>query len=78
MGRVNGPGGHKQDGMAKGTDERAERLKAALRDNLKRRKDQSRARAGIPPNDQAPTGQDPSDGEPPTSFGQKIPYSSAD
>lgn len=68
--------------MAKGTDERsdarAERLKAALRDNLKRRKDQSRARAGIPPNDQAPTGQGPSDGEPPTSFEQKVPYSSAD
>ena len=70
------------------SDERAERLKAALRDNLKRRKDQSRARAGIPPTGQDTvgqdtvgqdtTGQDTSDGEPPTSFEQKVPYRSAD
>ncbi len=64
--------------MAKGTDERTERLKAALRDNLKRRKDQSRARAGTPPTARDATGQDMPDGEPQTSFGQKVPYSSAD
>jgi len=68
--------------MAKGTDERidarAERLKAALRDNLKRRKDQSRARAGIPTTGQDAIDQNPSDGKHPTSFEQKVPYSSAD
>lgn len=61
--------------MADKGDERAERLKAALRDNLKRRKDQSRARAGVP---QPRTGQDAPDGAPEPSFEQKIPYSSAD
>lgn len=60
------------------SDERAERLKAALRDNLKRRKDQSRARAYIPPTGQDATGQGTSECEPPTSFEQKVPYSSAD
>ncbi|WP_082494285.1 MULTISPECIES: hypothetical protein [unclassified Methylobacterium] len=35
--------------MADKTDDRADRLKAALRDNLRRRKDQSRARAEAPP-----------------------------
>jgi hypothetical protein len=35
--------------MTEQTDKRAERLKAALRENLRRRKAQSRARDAAPP-----------------------------
>lgn len=48
------------------TDARAERLKAALRENLKRRKAQARGREAAPPKGAGTTpGEDGGGGEPP-------------
>ena len=52
---TSGEGGQKggQSGGRKGDGARAERLRAALRENLKRRKLQAKGRAGRPAHDSA-------------------------